>query len=101
MSYRLMLLDTFTGESVVREFDGDFYPTDWAEGNDSCDCNRFLYFHETELSDPTPECGDYRFAVEWVRIDNKIWSGDPRESGPKDLTYYFFANEDEPLGGAA
>lgn len=67
---RVEILDTLTKETQVStELEGQAFSSyNWGDGNDGCDCNRFLYFMRAkglDLEDDDYPCGhgDPRFRV--------------------------------------
>ena len=51
----------------------------WSDGNFSCDCNRALFFYDHDID---IECGESRFAVLGIRIDDGtfVYSDDESRS---------------------
>lgn len=61
-------------EEFCLEDDGSPSLFIWQEGNFSCDCNRWLFFHDfpdCEEDDEGP-CGDSAFSVEILDLNGKV-----------------------------
>ena len=75
--FDVLIEDTRTGEKrtykhqverqyAYREDDGSFSDFWWSEGNASCDCNRYRFFHAYDglsTSEERPTCGYDRFRI--------------------------------------
>lgn len=56
-------------DGVIRPYENDYYGEFiWSEGNYSCDCNRAIFFANTDEDDEC-ECGDTRYTVRIIAKD--------------------------------
>ncbi len=75
--YLVEITENSTGKHVysqedIDDFDGEFNPYGWSDGNYSCDCNRGLLFDERDI-----QCSDGLFSVTIYRItDGKLMYSD-------------------------
>jgi hypothetical protein len=73
--------------SEEAEFDGEWSPYIWEDGNYRCDCNRALFFARA-AAEPTPDdpcdspCGDGGYIVERIvrRLDGEVLYEEPLPS---------------------
>lgn len=74
--YNIALQDKETGETKIIKYESQFKDGDdedndmvvdfmWTEGNYSCDCNRHVFFYDSDAGENP--CGDKRFNL--VKIE--------------------------------
>ena len=75
MKYTVFIRDNETGETrAISETQPDEYVDllrfVWQEGNYRCDCNRAATFYGDLADDKSQECGDRRFFVSHLELED-------------------------------
>lgn len=76
MPYFIWIKNNETGEIRRYESSEEFSEFMWSEGNYACDCNRGLFFErvkyeeKNELNWELPECGDTKYSITNVLLEN-------------------------------
>lgn len=70
MAFIITMRDETTKEVREIRSELEFHDFIWRDGNFSCDCNRYLFFNNWENADADVPCGDYRYIILTITLDD-------------------------------